>query len=197
MARLLIQSEGISIGPRELNWGITRLGRGSENDVVINHPSISYHHCELELGLDFVLVRDCVSTNGTFINDGRIKEARLDAGQVLRLGQVVVSVEISRDPIAVPKVEAPRVPESVPLGDGVLSCLKHTTIPAVWHCSKCGKFYCTACTRDVHLVGRPSRKLCPACSVAVELAPWADGKPRKKSIWGRIKKSFSRTSRVR
>jgi hypothetical protein len=197
MARLSIQSEGIDIAPRELNWGVTRIGRGAENDLVIHHPSISYNHCELELGLDFVLVRDCGSTNGTFINDEKIKEARLDAGQILRLGQVVVNLEISRHQVSVPKVEAPKLPESVPLGDGVLSCLKHPTIPAVWHCSKCGKFYCTACTRDVHLVGRPSRKLCPACSVAVELAPWADAKPVKKSIWGRIKKSFSRTARVR
>ena len=68
----------------------------------------------------------------------------------------MVGIEISRDQVSVPKVEAPKLPESVPLGEGVLSCLKHPTIPAVWHCSKCGKFYCTACTRDVHLVGQPA-----------------------------------------
>lgn len=197
MARLFIQLEGANIGSKELNWGITRIGRGSENDVVISHASVSYNHCEIELGLDFLLVRDCRSTNGTFVNGSRITEARVDPGQTLRLGEVPVTVEWSRDQVTVPKVEAPKLPESVPLGEGILSCLKHVTVPAVWLCPKCEKFYCNACTRDVHLVGRPSRKMCPVCSTPVELAPWADGRPKKKSIWGRIKKTFSRTMRVR
>lgn len=196
MARLLFEQEGATVTPRDLKWGTTRIGRGSENDIVIQHPSISYNHCEVELGLDFLLVRDCNSTNGTFVNGTRITESRVDPGQALRLGEVKATVEWSRDQVNVPKVEAPKLATSADLGEGVLSCLKHTTIPAVWHCSKCEKHYCNACTRDVHLVGRPSRRVCPVCSTAVELTPWADGRPKKKSLWGRIKKTFSRTVRV-
>ena len=108
-----------------------------------------------------------------------------------------VTVEWSNQQVVVPKVEAPKQRASVPLGDGVLSCLKHETLPAVWHCAKCTQYFCTGCTRDVHLVGRPSRRLCAECSAPVELAPWADGRGKKKSLWGRIKKTFSRTMRVR
>ena len=197
MARLIIHSEGVNISATELKWGTTRVGRGADNDVVINHPSVSYQHCELELGLDFVIVRDCGSTNGTFINDQPAREAKLEPGQSLRFGQVRALVEWSVAAVNVPKVQAPKLQASVDLGDGVLSCLKHETIPATWHCPKCEHYFCTACTHDVHLVGRPSRRTCPACGVLVGLAPWADGGPKKRSIWGRIKKAFSRTIRVR
>jgi hypothetical protein len=196
MARIINRSGEANFSSKELNWGITRVGRGAENDVVINHASISYHHCELELGFDFLLVRDLNSTNGTLVNGSRVTEARIESGQTLRLGEISMMVEWSREQVTVPKVEVSKLPESVALGNGVLSCLKHATIPGVWHCSKCENYFCQSCARDVHLVGRPSRKLCPACSSPVALAPWANGASKKKSIWGRIKKTFSRTSRV-
>jgi hypothetical protein len=197
MARLFVQSNGVNADPHELNWGITRIGRGSDNDIVINHSSVSYHHCELELGLDSLIVRDYDSTNGTFIGDRKIKETRLEPGQCLRLGQVSVKVEWSREAVSVPKIEPPRPRASVPLPDGVLSCHNHEDLPSVWHCPACDKYFCVSCARGVHLVGRPEHKLCPLCSGHVQLAPWAKGKSRKTSIWGRVKRVLSRTMRMR
>jgi hypothetical protein len=197
MARLFIQTDGITASPRELNWGITRIGRGEDNDIILNHASVSYHHCQLELGLDSLLVRDCGSTNGTFVNDRPVQEARLENGQTLRFGQVAATVEWARDQVNVPKIETPKLAASVALGDAVLSCLRHDAVPSSWHCPKCDHYFCTRCIHDVHLVGRPSRRTCPDCGVAVELAPWADVRKQKQSLWGRIKKTFSRTTRVR
>lgn len=196
MARLTIHLEGRNARPMELNWGITRIGRGADNDIVIDHPSVSTRHCEFELGLDFLAVRDCGSTNGTFINGQQATEAQLDPGQTLRLGHVPVTVEWSREQVSVPVIEAPKLAASVDLGNGVLSCVKHETAPSLWYCPKCHQYLCPACTRDVHLVGRPSRRLCSNCSAPVELAPWAE-KAKKPSLWGRIKKTFSRTTRMR
>jgi len=197
MARLFIHTEGTTASPKELNLGITRLGRGEDNDIVVDHASVSYHHCEFELGLDSLVVRDCGSTNGTFINNQPVKEARLEPGQTLRFGQVAATVDWSRGQVNVPKIEAPQLAACVPLGNDVLSCLKHAAVPASWHCPKCDQYYCTGCTHDVHLVGRPSRRTCADCGVAVELAPWADARSKKQSLWGRIKKTFSRTVKVR
>ena len=197
MARLFIQTDGITASPKELNWGVTRIGRGADNDIVLNHASVSYHHCELELGLDYLIVRDCGSTNGTFINHQPVKEARLELGESLRFGQVAATVDWSRDQVNVPKLEVPKLAASVALGNDVLSCAKHDTVPSSWHCPKCDQYFCTRCTHDVHLVGRPSRRTCGDCGVAVELAAWADGRPKKQSLWGRIKKTFSRTVKVR
>ena len=197
MARLFIQTDGTTASPRELNWGITRIGRGADNDIVVNHASVSHHHCEFELGLDFLFVRDCGSTNGTFVNDQPVKEAPLETGQTLRFGQVVATVDWSREQINVPKLDAPKLAASIALGNDVLSCLKHEAIPASWHCPKCHHYFCTRCTHDVHLVGRPSRRTCADCGVAVELAPWADARTKKQSLWGRIKRTFSRTVKMR
>jgi len=197
MARLFIQTDGTTASPKELNWGINRVGRGADNDIVVGHASVSYHHCELELGLDFLVVRDCGSTNGTFINGQPVKEARLAPGQTLRFGQVSATVDWSLNEVNVPKIEAPKLAASVSLGNEVLSCVMHEAIPSSWHCPKCNQYFCTRCTHDVHLVGRPSRRTCANCGVAVELTPWADARPRKQSLWGRIKKSFSRTVKVR
>ena len=197
MARLFIQTDGTTPSPKELNWGVTRIGRGEDNDIVLNHASVSYHHCELELGLDYLILRDCGSTNGTFSNNQPVKEVRLESGQTLRFGQVAATVEWSRDQINVPTIEAPKLAASISLGNDVVSCLKHETVPSSWHCPKCDHYFCTRCTHDVHLVGRPSRRTCADCGVAVERAPWADGRPKKLSLWGRIKKTFSQTVKVR
>ena len=89
MARLHIQIEDGSFVVRELNWGVTRIGRSSENDITIAHPSLSQRHCELELGPGFLKVRDLGSTNGTFISDRPVTEANLAPGDRLRLGHVL------------------------------------------------------------------------------------------------------------
>lgn len=196
MAKLLLNTKGAAVDARELNWGVTSVGRGPENAIVINHPSISYHHCDFELGMDFLVVRDRGSTNGTFINGVRTTEARLEPEQTILLGEVQMQVEWSLDTVSVPKISVPKQAASVDLGEGVMSCFKHELIPSTWHCVKCEKFLCTGCTRDVHLVGRPSKRHCAECSTPVQPTPWADGRKRKVSIWGRIKKALNRTSRV-
>jgi hypothetical protein len=197
MARLLIQTNAVTKTPWELNWGITRVGRSPDNDIVLDHPSVSSRHCELELGVDSLVVRDCGSTNGTFVNGQPVKQASLEAGQTLRLGQVTASIEWSRDSVHVPDLVTAKPAASVALGEGVLSCMHHATVPALWQCPKCVRYFCAQCTHDVHLVGRPSRRTCPHCGTPVTLAPWAEARPKKQSLWSRIKRTFNRTARVR
>ena len=198
MAMLLIQGEGITASRTcELNWGVTRVGRGDDNDVVLNYPFISFHHCELELGLNGLLVRDTGSTNGTFVNERPIQEARLEPGQKLRLGQVSATVEYSDGTIVVPELHVKRPPESMPLADGVMSCRTHPNTPSVWHCEDCRQYFCWHCVRGVNLVGRPVHKLCPLCSHHVVVAPWALPREKRPTLWSRFKKVLHRTSRLR
>src|SRR3989442_7785933 len=93
MARLLIKSEGFQNPVIELKLGVNRLGRSQENDFPIEHPTISATHCEIVLGEDEILVRDCASTNGTFVHGEPIQEARLLAGESFCLGDVEILVE--------------------------------------------------------------------------------------------------------
>src|SRR5581483_11525883 len=42
------------------------IGRGSETDLRVNHPSVSRKHCEISELEGALVVRDLGSTNGTF-----------------------------------------------------------------------------------------------------------------------------------
>lgn len=77
----------------ELNVAKTTVGRVEDNTFQIAEPSVSSHHCEIEVRGSDVVIKDLNSTNGTFINGEKISERVLKVGQVLRLGQVEMRLE--------------------------------------------------------------------------------------------------------
>jgi pSer/pThr/pTyr-binding forkhead associated (FHA) protein len=63
------------------------VGRSRDCDVVVGEETVSRHHAELRHGDgDTWTVRDLDSTNGTWLNGARVREARVFGGDVLRLG---------------------------------------------------------------------------------------------------------------
>src|SRR5437870_4969401 len=72
--------------------GQTRIGKAPDNDLVLTDDTVSRHHCELLRAPDGVHVRDLDSTNGTRVDGTRIREAVLHAGQVLKVGEVEISI---------------------------------------------------------------------------------------------------------
>jgi DNA-binding NtrC family response regulator len=74
----------------ELHGRETKLGKGPDNDVVIPDATVSRSHCVIVRDGDAYLVRDLGSTNGTFLEDERIKEAFLRPGSRLRVGEVLL-----------------------------------------------------------------------------------------------------------
>lgn len=96
MAKLVILSEGLAgrifdVGPEK-----TSVGRLDDNKICIPEPSVSSHHCELNLKGDEIQVRDLNSTNGTFINGDPVKEGTLKPGQILRLGIIELRYETGK-----------------------------------------------------------------------------------------------------
>ncbi len=89
----LVQLHGEGLGSRiELRPGATRFGRERDNDVVLEHESVSRRHCEIVLGADLVSVTDLGSTNGTFIADQRLapgSPVELRSGNLLQIGVVI------------------------------------------------------------------------------------------------------------
>jgi pSer/pThr/pTyr-binding forkhead associated (FHA) protein len=65
---------------------ITRLGRASDNDVVLSDDRASRHHATITSNNGSFLIRDLGSTNGSFVDEVRIGEQRLSDGDWIRVG---------------------------------------------------------------------------------------------------------------
>ena len=113
---------------------MNRVGRGEDSDIRIEHASVSWHHCQLELSDEALVVRDTQSRNGTFINERQVTDAAaLREGQTLRMGDVEAIVEQVPVRVTVPEIVVEKQPESVKLDDGSESCTNHPTVRASWH----------------------------------------------------------------
>ncbi len=74
----------------ELTQDIITLGRDITNEITINDPEISRHHCRLTRGTNDYTIEDHGSTNGTFVNGQRLTGAQpLRAGDLIGLGETV------------------------------------------------------------------------------------------------------------
>ncbi|MCK4414193.1 MAG: SpoIIE family protein phosphatase [Candidatus Eisenbacteria sp.] len=79
--------------PERLEPGRHRIGRGSQNDIVVVDPSVSREHAEVIVEADRVAIRDLGSSNGTWVNGQRItEEIDLRAGDRLRLGNLELAL---------------------------------------------------------------------------------------------------------
>lgn len=187
MAKLLIKTEGFADPVLELRLGVNRIGRAPGNHFQIPHPTISTSHCELVLGDGTVLLRDCDSTNGTFVNGERVKEALLQAGQTVRLGDVELFVETTDVTIAIPQYERERPEPPVVLPNGSMLCPRHPEATVVWQCTVCREVMCDACVHKLRRRGGRLHLFCPLCSNHV--ARIGEAKPKKKGFLGLLKRT--------
>jgi hypothetical protein len=169
MARLIVKSNGFQNQVVELHLGVNRLGRSSDNDFQIEHPTISALHCEIALADGQLKVRDCDSTNGTFLSGQQIKEGILYVGQTLCLGDVELLVESTDITIAIPKIEVPCAAPPVVLVDGSMVCPRHSKARVTHRCTHCREILCDHCVHRLRRRGGKLLKLCPLCSHKCEL----------------------------
>jgi len=188
MARLVGRCEAIRDQVMELHLGVNRFGRSPENDFQIQHASVSAMHCEVILAGDEVLVRDCDSTNGTFVGGEQVTQTTLRAGQTLCLGDVELFVESTDVTIAIPKFEPPPRPAPpVILADGSLLCPQHPKAQVTHQCTYCREVMCDACVHRLRRRGGKILKLCHVCSHKVE--PLGGEPKKKKSLLGFLHKT--------
>lgn len=169
MARLIVKSKSAPDQVIELKLGLNKLGRTAGNDFQIEHPTISAKHCEITLREDGIVVKDCDSTNGTFINGEPITEGRLQAGQTLQLGDVELLVESTEIKIEIPQFDVPHpAPPPIVLTDGSLLCPRHPRSQVTHQCTHCREVMCAACIRRMRRRAGKVFQLCPLCSHPVE-----------------------------
>jgi pSer/pThr/pTyr-binding forkhead associated (FHA) protein len=94
------------------------MGREDDCHLRTANSFISHHHCELRTDGEKITIRDCHSTNGTFINDLRVdEEEELHEGDRLKIGSLtfVVCHEQEKASESAPADETPiaetRAPE--------------------------------------------------------------------------------------
>jgi len=79
-------------GPRAgltymLRPGNTTVGRHPESDIFLNDVTVSRHHCRFVVTQDSIAVEDSGSTNGTYVNDNRVDQTILVAGDEVMVGR--------------------------------------------------------------------------------------------------------------
>jgi pSer/pThr/pTyr-binding forkhead associated (FHA) protein len=188
MAKLIVKSEGFGNRVIQLNLGVNRFGRGPDNDFPLEHPTVSVTHCEIALRESGLIVQDCHSTNGTFVEGERVQEATLSTGQTVHLGDVELFVESTEVTIAIPQFEVPRPAPPVMLTDGSLVCPRHKHARATHQCSYCHEILCDSCVHRLRRRGGRVLKLCPLCSHPCERIG-GEPKPKKKSLLGFLTKT--------
>lgn len=184
MARLLRHNGAGEPEVLELNLGVNHFGRDPENHFAIDHPTISARHCELTLTADGVLLRDLGSTNGTFINGALVKQAVLQPGQTLRLGDVEFVVDETDARISIPEREIQIPAPPVVLPDGAMLCPRHPQAKVTHRCLQCHSILCDSCVTRLRRKGGKTHKFCKLCSGTVELL--AAQKPKKKSFLSKL-----------
>ncbi len=84
-ARLLLATAtGTQTIPLEST--LMTIGRGLNNDIILEDPRISRHHAQVRYRARRFWVADLGTTNGTFVNNERITERALRSGDVLSFG---------------------------------------------------------------------------------------------------------------
>ena len=69
------------------------VGRAPRADFILDAPLVSRLHCRLEAREDTLDVIDLSSTNGLYVNDKRVRRARLTSGDRLRIGRVELEIK--------------------------------------------------------------------------------------------------------
>ncbi|MGA1371515.1 MAG: FHA domain-containing protein [Pseudomonadales bacterium] len=75
-------------GWHQLVFGRTLVGRAGDCDLKFQDRSVSAHHCEFHYGPGGVFLRDLGSSNGTRVNEKRVKTTVVRDGDRITIGRV-------------------------------------------------------------------------------------------------------------
>ena len=73
-----------------LNKSVIKIGKSDASNFMLTDKTISRKHLEIRYKDDSFLLKDVGSTNGTFLNGNRVKEAYLNPGDAIKLGNSIL-----------------------------------------------------------------------------------------------------------
>jgi hypothetical protein len=93
-AYLLVMSEGVPAVQFDLGGALISIGRASDNDVIIDDPLVSRHHCQLKLQHGAYGLADLGSRNGSWVNGQQVSEVALGPGDRIRIGSTEIEFQV-------------------------------------------------------------------------------------------------------
>ena len=93
LARLAITEPASEVRRLRIEGALVRIGRGSDNQVVLLDPKVSRHHGELRVRRGTLVYRDLGSTNGSFVNGTKVGEIAVGLGDRIEVGDTAIVVE--------------------------------------------------------------------------------------------------------
>lgn len=87
MPKLLLKFNAAVIKEIPFDKPSLTVGRKADNDIVIDNPAVSGHHCKISVQGGTYFVEDLESTNGTYVNEKRIQKSGLHHNDVVGLAK--------------------------------------------------------------------------------------------------------------
>jgi DNA-binding NtrC family response regulator len=105
----LVVEKGGQVGQSlELTSELVKVGKAPDNDLIIDHPTVSRYHCQIRKDGERYVVTDLGSTNGTFVDGAQVREAFLNPGSLIEVGDAEVRYQSEQAAVTI----APSVSEN-------------------------------------------------------------------------------------
>ena len=92
---LLLATEKKVFGFDLLETFRVAIGRHDSNDLAFNSKNVSNYHAEILNEGDSLVLHDLGSTNGSYVNEERVKRRRLNHGDRIRIGNNEITVKLT------------------------------------------------------------------------------------------------------
>jgi pSer/pThr/pTyr-binding forkhead associated (FHA) protein len=98
MPKLLLQFGGAVIKEIPITKQELTVGRRPDNDIVIDNPTVSGHHCKITMLGDSFFVEDMNSSNGVFVNAQKVDRLGLKDNDVISIAKHALKFIDERNP---------------------------------------------------------------------------------------------------
>jgi hypothetical protein len=93
-AYLLVSTRGSRAVQFDLGGPLIGIGRASDNDVIVDDPMVSRHHCQLKLQHGAYGFTDLGSRNGSTVNGQTVSQIALGPGDLIRIGDTEIEFQV-------------------------------------------------------------------------------------------------------
>ncbi len=93
-AFLMVSTRGSRSVQFDLGGPLIGIGRASDNDVIVDDPMVSRHHCQLKLQHGAYGFTDLGSRNGSTVNGQTVSQIALGPGDLIRIGDTQIEFQV-------------------------------------------------------------------------------------------------------